>query len=419
MKISLCMIAKNEEHCIGECLASVRDLVSEIIIVDTGSTDKTIEIAREFGAKIIESPWRDDFAFHRNEGIEVATGDWILVLDADEALNSDDFQTIKNLINEKDTCFELTQRHYTDDHRLSGYTPCVGEYPSFEKNNLGFFESSCVRLFPNHPKLRYRNKIHELVEPSIAESGTFKIRRSGVRIHHYGHTEEIRNIKNKHSLYGSLGEKKIVEDPTNWQAFFELGVEYNVHGDLEKSIKAFERAAELNPNYVPLWVNKGYVNCELGRYEAALEDLKKALSLDPKSFEAYGNMGVVFLRIKQFEQSVSALAKSVELNPNFVNGFANMARAFAHMGKLPEASLCFERALLLAPGNEALSVEYATLLVGTKLYKKAEAILSGDSADTEVLRNYARMKLGKSFLKPKTPPSEALKIFYEELDKTS
>jgi len=417
VKISLCMIAKNEEHCISECLSSVKNLVSEIILVDTGSTDRTVEIAKEFGAKVIVSPWRDDFAYHRNEGVEESSGDWILVLDADETLNSDDFPRILELIEEKDTCFELTQRHYTDDHRLSGYTPCVGEHPHFEKDNLGFFESSCVRLFPKHPKLRFKNKIHELVEPSIYESKNFNIKRSGIRIHHYGHTKETLERKKKHPLYGSLGEKKIKEDPNNWQAFFELGVEYNVHGELEKSIEAFNKAASLNPNYVPLWVNKGYVNCELGKYEAALEDQKKALSLDPKCFEAYGNIGVIFLRTKELEKSIAALLRAVDINPNYVNGFANMARAFGHLGKLPEASLCFERALLLAPGNEALSVEYAGLLVSTKLFSKVEKILSENmrSADAKVLLNYSRFKLGKSAHRPTEEPSAHLVRLLEEL----
>lgn len=411
------MIAKNEEHCIGECLNSVKDLVSEIILVDTGSTDSTVKTAKDFNAKVLISPWRDDFAYHRNEGIEEATGDWILVLDADETLNSDDFSRISEFIKEKDTCFELTQRHYTDDHRLSGYTPCVGEYPNFEKDNLGFFESSCVRLFPNHPKLRFKNKIHELVEPSIYESKLFKIKRSGIRIHHYGHTKETLERKKKHSLYGSLGEKKIKEDPTNWQAFFELGVEYNVHGELEKSIEAFNKAATLNPNYVPLWVNKGYVNCELGRYEAALEDQKKALSLDPKCFEAYGNIGVIFLRTKDFEKSISTLLRAVDINPNFVNGFANLARAFGHLGRLPESAICFERALLLAPGNESLSVEYAGFLVSTKVYSRVEKVLSEElsSADAKVLLSYARFKLGKSARRPEVEPSAPLRSLFEEI----
>ncbi|MHB8146865.1 MAG: glycosyltransferase family 2 protein, partial [Vulcanimicrobiaceae bacterium] len=84
--ISLCMIVKNEERFLAQCLRSVADAVDEIIVVDTGSTDGTIEIAKSFGATVIERDWRNDFSWARNESIKPATRRWILFLDADEEL---------------------------------------------------------------------------------------------------------------------------------------------------------------------------------------------------------------------------------------------------------------------------------------------------------------------------------------------
>ncbi|MFG0216248.1 glycosyltransferase family 2 protein, partial [Brevibacillus porteri] len=81
-KISLCMIVKNEEECLHKCLDSVKDLVDEMIIVDTGSTDKTVEIGKSFGAVVHSYEWQDNFAEARNFGLEKATGDWILWMDA-------------------------------------------------------------------------------------------------------------------------------------------------------------------------------------------------------------------------------------------------------------------------------------------------------------------------------------------------
>ena len=86
VKLSLCMIAKNEEKYLGRCLASVRGVVDEIILVDTGSTDRTAEIAQSFGARVGHHAWQDDFSEARNASLELATGDWILALDADEEL---------------------------------------------------------------------------------------------------------------------------------------------------------------------------------------------------------------------------------------------------------------------------------------------------------------------------------------------
>ena len=102
--ISLCMITKNEEKFLELCLNSVKSIVDEIIIVDTGSTDKTKEIAKKFNAKIIDFKWIDDFSAAKNESLKHATRDWVLVLDADEVIEKKDLDKIKNAIenSEKD-----------------------------------------------------------------------------------------------------------------------------------------------------------------------------------------------------------------------------------------------------------------------------------------------------------------------------
>src|SRR5207245_5074676 len=96
-KVSLCMIVKNEEANLGACLASVADLVDEIILVDTGSTDKTKEIAAQFGARVFDFPWVDSFAAARNECLRHATGAWIFWLDADDRLDEDNRQRLRAL----------------------------------------------------------------------------------------------------------------------------------------------------------------------------------------------------------------------------------------------------------------------------------------------------------------------------------
>src|SRR3990167_8792325 len=94
--ISLCMITKNEEKWLEQCLNSVKEIVDEIIIVDTGSTDKTKEIAKKFNAKFFDFKWIGDFSAARNESLNHATKDWILVLDADETIAKEDLEKIKN-----------------------------------------------------------------------------------------------------------------------------------------------------------------------------------------------------------------------------------------------------------------------------------------------------------------------------------
>lgn len=365
------MIAKNEAHCIGNAIESVKPIVSEIILVDTGSTDGTQNVAKQLGAKVIEDSWKDDFALHRNQSIEAATGDWILVLDADEVISSKNLEQIKSLVKAKDTCYLLTQRHYSEDHRLSDFHPCRGEFPEYERGIPGYFESSCVRLFPKHPLINYRGKVHELVEHSINESKQFKILHSQIRIHHFGHTAQYRAKKQKHTIYGPLGEKKIKEDPKNWQAFFELGVEYNVNNDKAKSLEALTKAAEMNPQYVPTWVNRGYVLCELERYEEAIQDLKRAINLDPRSYEAYGNWGVSLMRQGKFNEAIPVLERAIQISPTFINGLANLGRSYAHVGRLTESSLAFERAVKLGHGSAHLTSELCTLFIVREMPEEA------------------------------------------------
>src|SRR3989344_9612712 len=114
--LSLCMIVKNEQAFLQQCLSAVQPYVDEIIIVDTGSTDNTKTIAAQFTSKIHDFPWVDSFAAARNFSIRKAQRDWILVLDADEQINGEDFKKISNIVQTaKAEGHMLIQRNYTNN----------------------------------------------------------------------------------------------------------------------------------------------------------------------------------------------------------------------------------------------------------------------------------------------------------------
>ncbi|MDP4099119.1 glycosyltransferase family 2 protein [Paenibacillus sp. P96] len=96
--ISLCMMVRNEEEVLPRCLRSVMHVADEIIVVDTGSADGTVAVAKSLGAKVIQMPWKDNFAAARNRGLEEATGDWIIWLDADEVLDRGEADQLKELL---------------------------------------------------------------------------------------------------------------------------------------------------------------------------------------------------------------------------------------------------------------------------------------------------------------------------------
>lgn len=369
------MIVKNEEEFIAQCIRSVRSIVSEIILADTGTTDRTIDIAAELGAVVYPFEWTNDFSAARNFSLELASSDWILVLDADEAIAERDLEQIRQATMSPGVCYEFLQRHYTNDHRLSDFKACEGAYPEFERHYAGYFESNLCRLFPNHKGIHYRGRVHELVEHSIREIAGLRIERCRVPIHHYGHTPEVKKKKVKNELYGPLGETKAKEQPADWKAYFELGVEHNCSGRLEESAAAFERSVRLNGNYLETWVNYGYVLCELGRYDEAESALKRGLALSPRHEQAYCNLGVVYMRQNRFPDAVAVLNRAIEINPGYVNAFCNLGISLARLGRLSEAANAYKRALEAMPQCVPAKADLGALYLTVGELDEAERLL--------------------------------------------
>jgi len=173
--ISLAMIVKNEEATLAHCLESVKSLVDEMIIVDTGSSDRTIDIAREFGAQIYHFKWCDDFAAARNESLKFCKGDWVLILDADEAIDPLDHKKIINACkNPWADAYQLFHRHYTQ--KMSGGIFGNSAQPNntnyCEGKNLPFYaDARAARLARMFKGLSYSSSIHETFEPSLLSQG--------------------------------------------------------------------------------------------------------------------------------------------------------------------------------------------------------------------------------------------------------
>ena len=167
-KLSVCMIVRNEEKNIERCLISIKDIADEIIIVDTGSTDKTTEICKKFNVKLINHKWNDDFSEARNISLDYATKDYILFLDADEEISKEDRTKLKALLN-KDS---LEEGYFLKlSNVIKGNE--VGDYTVF-------------RLFKNNPKYRFKGKIHEQVATTIQElNGKKCIGTLNIKIIHY------------------------------------------------------------------------------------------------------------------------------------------------------------------------------------------------------------------------------------------
>jgi glycosyltransferase involved in cell wall biosynthesis len=172
--VSLCMIVKNEEANLPLCLGTVAELVQEIVIVDTGSSDQTKPLAAQFDARVIDFAWCDDFAAARNESLRHATGQWIFWLDADDRVDTDNRLRLRNLL-----------ASLPDDNR--GY---LMEYRSLKDFNCGGQSSSVARvaLFRSHANVRWQYRVHEQIQASVEQNGA-RLERTNIVIDTVGHQQ--------------------------------------------------------------------------------------------------------------------------------------------------------------------------------------------------------------------------------------
>ena len=296
--ISLCMIMKNEEKLLRRCLNSVQGLVDEIIIVDTGSTDKSIEIAKEFGAVVLSDPWQDDFARPRNIGLDRATKDWILILDPDEVLARKDHFKIRELTwLRRAIAIQIETRNYTNHANNQGFVPCKGAYDE-EKGWIGWAPSTKTRLFRNGFGLKFVGRWHELVDYSV-DAKKYPGIKADVPVHHYEHEINQADVEEKKRFYLRMGEKKVADDLDNDQAWWELAVAEGIMGYNVRAIRSFRMSmrkgfapAERLLAFVPVMMKCGDKKASEFLFEKAMcklspqlthldERLKKFEPLDP------------------------------------------------------------------------------------------------------------------------------------------
>ncbi|WP_282938429.1 TPR domain-containing glycosyltransferase [Paenibacillus sp. RC67] len=210
LDLSLCMIVKNEVQHLERCLTSIRDLVCEIIIGDTGSDDGSMDIARRFGARIVPVAWEDNFAQARNTVLAQATSSWILVLDADEEAVGWSCSAMLPLLSNSEVFGYYIQ--------MVSY---VGDPASRE-----FVTDSVCRLFRNDPRIRFRGRIHEEAAQSIQELPGSPIAFSSLTLAHYGYLQSEIKRKDKHLRNLSILEEALAEAPEDVLLRYALGTEY-------------------------------------------------------------------------------------------------------------------------------------------------------------------------------------------------
>ena len=304
------MIVKNEEKNLKRCVDSVYEYVDQVIIVDTGSKDKTVEIAKQYTDDVYHFTWIDDFSAARNYSLEKVWCDWILVLDADECLSQKDIQYIKNnLVHEPYDAFELVKRSYCN-------TPNIGRFQANDKSYvegngwLGWQNEPNDILFRNHEKIYYEDKIHETVRKSLVKS-YFRWHSTDIPVHHYGRHD----MSKKQSLYIKLVKERYLVNPLDADNLYTLGAHLDWEGKLEEAYDIFLKCERLMKE-VKVYFALGLLCMKLARYTEAKDHYLKMIKIDPYAYDAgYRDLMQLYFAERDYVSAFNIYKEGLKINP--------------------------------------------------------------------------------------------------------
>ncbi len=403
--VAACMIVKDEEELLPGCLDSIRDWVDEIIVVDTGSSDKTVDIARSYGAKMFFQKWEGDFSKHRNYSLDQAASDWILIIDADERVNQEDVVKIRRQISE-----ETYRALAVNVFNYSG------------KFNEKVTSLASVRLFKRELGLRYKGIVHNQLVIDPAEP----VLRTDVRIDHFGYGLSEDRMAEKAARTTDLLKMQIDENPADAFAWFNyaqvlLGMDFARHPDNPAEIiKAASRAVELTspdsqdrserdihlmslqqlaltsfiiqdlsgaeeyarralkhkPDYLDTILLMGNISLRLNEPDAAesyfnsyLRTQKKyeyttgvdeILLLHPKSFHhAYYGLGIVAESRQKWDKARQYYLDVLDYSPEFLDTNARLGHIYLRLQEHDSAITYFKKQLELEPSSHLAAIGLA------------------------------------------------------------
>lgn len=300
--LSVCLITKNEESTLKRCIDSIKKVADEIIVVDTGSTDNTVNIAKSLRAKVYNYTWNNNFADARNAALDKCTKDWIFVIDADEVLERGHDIHLKNLI--QNSKFEAL------------YLKLVNMVETVAIN-----ENPILRLFRNRKEYRYIFKFHEEIYSSINKvAGESSFSNSFLILKHFGYDAKKINIKEKVQRNVST-LKRFKENEQDSIYYFGLGNEYIRMNDMRNGKKFLLTSLSLPDKNLGLRPNAAILSLQachvLGEYVTALRYANEFLKEFPDFRDIYFLKGACNYKMGRYSDSYVALNVFKALDTNF------------------------------------------------------------------------------------------------------
>jgi len=408
MKISACVITKNEEKNIVKWLECMGKLADQLVVVDTGSNDLTCEIAKKFGAEIFSYKWENDFSAAKNFAIEQAVGDWIVFLDADEYFTDGSIINIKRYLN-----------LYNKDKNVDALICKIINIDADDNDRIisHFYN---LRIFKNIDTLRFKNKVHECI---AKESGQLNIRQLGtdVEIYHSGYSSSIIKKKLDRNLQLMQNEIAVNKEPERYYGF--LCDCYYGLGEYEEAVKyanlalasGIKLVGQENTVYRRLIDSLRYLKKD---NETIMKIVDEAVQKFPELPEFLVDKGIIFLKDKNYIEAEKNFNSALELfESKEVNILMNFAKKYIILYYLGEvAVLKNNRAKALDFFSEALVENKYNEAVFDKIYE-----LINDQEDTIIIQFlnliYENSKQDLKFLLGRLPKNKVWLYYlskYEE-----
>lgn len=377
-RLSVAMIVRDEADTIAWALDSVRAIADEIVVVDTGSTDETVSIAESAGAKVHHWPWSDDFAAARNAAIAHCSGDWILSLDADEALDEASAPTLRQIIEQA-------------GEDLVGYQVRLTNWRDRDGHEAS--EHVALRLFPRHPALRFQGRIHETLQ---ADAGTHLERHFApeVVLHHFGYQRDERRFPAKLARNLALLERSVAENPDDTYFRYHWGVALQIAGHLDDALSRYreviDRCAQTSrePEYLPYAHIYGIAACNaLGRFPDALTWAAAGAEVCCDEPDYWLNLGIARSELGQFHAAIEAYQHCLRLGdgPHPVRimdrgatswkPLIGIGAAYQALGDVDKTEDYLRRALTLHPGHIGSLQTLIQLALDRQDYLRAELLM--------------------------------------------
>lgn len=303
--LSICLIINNESNCLRRCLSSIKAIASEIVVVDTGSTDDSIQVASEFGALIFSFEWENDFSSARNYSLDKASGEWILVLDGDEEIERNSHELIQ----------EKIRTPNIDAYLLTVRKALNNQHEILAASSLQ------LRLFRNNKNYQYQGIIQEQILDSILDQNPSTVIEiaSNITIIHHGYTKEDTTDNDRLKRNVDQIKQTLERESEEPLKYFFLGREYYHHDRFSEALDYFRLAydkSDCQAVYIPdlqrSIITSLYM---LGKSSEALAFANDALNTRTDSADLYYLKGIIYKDLGLYSQALPSLKETLSRFP--------------------------------------------------------------------------------------------------------